>query len=101
MGASVSSLTGKSTTHAPHAQGSAAGAGPGAQAARRVEGGSWLARKSYVAMVPLKPFAPPQRPGRRAGLSRDLPPICVDAVSYTHLRAHETRHDLVCRLLLE
>ena len=25
----------------------------------------------------------------------------VKAVSYTHLRAHETRHDLVCRLLLE
>src|SRR5665648_118634 len=25
---------------------------------------------------------------------------CV-TVSYTHLRAHETRHDLVCRLLLE
>src|SRR5659263_370447 len=25
----------------------------------------------------------------------------TDAVSYTHLRAHETRHDLVCRLLLE
>ena len=25
----------------------------------------------------------------------------VAAVSYTHLRAHETRHDLVCRLLLE
>src|SRR5450756_1825784 len=25
----------------------------------------------------------------------------VDPVSYTHLRAHETRHDLVCRLLLE
>src|SRR5450759_4708497 len=24
-----------------------------------------------------------------------------DSVSYTHLRAHETRHDLVCRLLLE
>src|SRR5450756_2892328 len=24
----------------------------------------------------------------------------IDAVSYTHLRAHETRHDLVCRLLL-
>src|SRR5450756_2737622 len=23
------------------------------------------------------------------------------AVSYTHLRAHETRHDIVCRLLLE
>src|SRR5450756_1160110 len=25
----------------------------------------------------------------------------VYSVSYTHLRAHETRHDLVCRLLLE
>src|SRR5450756_1147048 len=25
----------------------------------------------------------------------------VPSVSYTHLRAHETRHDLVCRLLLE
>src|SRR5665648_544643 len=25
--------------------------------------------------------------------------IGVDTVSYTHLRAHETRHDLVCRLL--
>ena len=25
----------------------------------------------------------------------------LDSVSYTHLRAHETRHDLVCRLLLE
>src|SRR5450756_127436 len=25
----------------------------------------------------------------------------IKAVSYTHLRAHETRHDLVCRLLLE
>src|SRR5450756_2769977 len=30
--------------------------------------------------------------GRRRGLR---------PVSYTHLRAHETRHDLVCRLLLE
>src|SRR5450756_3081027 len=27
--------------------------------------------------------------------------ILLGAVSYTHLRAHETRHDLVCRLLLE
>ncbi|WDT36805.1 hypothetical protein PVA38_11255 [Streptococcus pneumoniae D39] len=26
---------------------------------------------------------------------------CVNAVSYTHLRAHETVLDLVCRLLLE
>src|SRR5450759_4837961 len=27
--------------------------------------------------------------------------IGTNSVSYTHLRAHETRHDLVCRLLLE
>src|SRR5450759_4827685 len=27
--------------------------------------------------------------------------VTLSAVSYTHLRAHETRHDLVCRLLLE
>ena len=27
--------------------------------------------------------------------------LSVLPVSYTHLRAHETRHDLVCRLLLE
>src|SRR5665648_70174 len=31
-------------------------------------------------------------------LSRSNP---LSPVSYTHLRAHETRHDLVCRLLLE
>src|SRR5450756_2792057 len=28
-------------------------------------------------------------------------PDVLRTVSYTHLRAHETRHDLVCRLLLE
>src|SRR5450756_2566307 len=28
-------------------------------------------------------------------------PLGAAPVSYTHLRAHETRHDLVCRLLLE
>ena len=28
-------------------------------------------------------------------------PLPLKTVSYTHLRAHETRHDLVCRLLLE
>src|SRR5450756_2730560 len=30
-----------------------------------------------------------------------LVPTAAATVSYTHLRAHETRHDLVCRLLLE
>src|SRR5450756_1459073 len=35
---------------------------------------------------------------RMSGIAIGNPPL---AVSYTHLRAHETRHDLVCRLLLE
>ena len=30
-----------------------------------------------------------------------LAPVTVKAVSYTHLRAHETLRYLVCRLLLE
>src|SRR5450756_2326136 len=35
-------------------------------------------------------------------LARDAGELAAAvAVSYTHLRAHETRHDLVCRLLLE
>src|SRR5450759_106789 len=61
-----------------------------------------------------------RRPGRNAIIDEDDGPVMylrggtvspVEAfpslhlvllpVSYTHLRAHETRHDLVCRLLLE
>src|SRR5665648_405463 len=34
-------------------------------------------------------------------LCYNLPALHSTPVSYTHLRAHETRHDLVCRLLLE
>src|SRR5450756_947415 len=37
---------------------------------------------------------------RRAYLKIPWPHL-YESVSYTHLRAHETRHDLVCRLLLE
>src|SRR5450756_1803420 len=38
----------------------------------------------------------------RSILSRAVPwrTSALTPVSYTHLRAHETRHDLVCRLLL-
>ena len=35
------------------------------------------------------------------GLVRQLALHDIDAVSYTHLRAHKTVLDLVCRLLLE
>src|SRR5450756_2881881 len=34
------------------------------------------------------------------GVSPGATAATVNPVSYTHLRAHETRHDLVCRLLL-
>ncbi|CZR83238.1 hypothetical protein CDFC105_43951 [Clostridioides difficile] len=37
----------------------------------------------------------------KSTLTMVLFPDGKKAVSYTHLRAHETRHDLVCRLLLE
>ena len=50
---------------------------------------------SRMTIVPKGRFAP----GRRAGKNVVL--LASDAVSYTHLRAHETVLDLVCRLLLE
>src|SRR5450756_276292 len=40
-------------------------------------------------------YTAPEKKGGHRALADIL------AVSYTHLRAHETRHDLVCRLLLE
>src|SRR5678816_4624759 len=37
----------------------------------------------------------------RVDTTHFLPVASLDAVSYTHLRAHETPEHLVCRLLLE
>ena len=37
----------------------------------------------------------------QVGTLAELSGICANPVSYTHLRAHETVLDLVCRLLLE
>ena len=37
----------------------------------------------------------------RKAFREDLTPLVDEAVSYTHLRAHETDSYLVCRLLLE
>ena len=39
--------------------------------------------------------------GIRGATAERSQKITIMAVSYTHLRAHETREDLVCRLLLE
>src|SRR5660398_11312 len=44
----------------------------------------WLAALGYVLLIP-----------------GDTKPDYVEPVSYTHLRAHETKANLVCRLLLE
>src|SRR5659263_646924 len=58
--------------------------------------------------LPSSPSAPPPTSRNAPGASESIFPLpnpCSSpiqkAVSYTHLRAHETRHDLVCRLLLE
>src|SRR5450756_2953243 len=54
-----------------------------------------------VSMTVLKPTLWTVRPTSGGPMTTaDLGSI-FNAVSYTHLRAHETRHDLVCRLLLE
>ena len=59
-----------------------------------------LARQRTVMLALMLAFlaAPPIARGRGLLLKRSAR---SDAVSYTHLRAHETVLDLVCRLLLE
>src|SRR5450756_2796911 len=86
------------------------------------EPGSILATFLLIRLVVLDQLHPSGRVNARRVGSEARRPICCafvhqrapdgrpevvrqhltpDAVSYTHLRAHETRHDLVCRLLLE
>src|SRR5659263_225327 len=69
-----------------------------------------LAVDGLARLADLRPAAAPRRARealqgsavRREGARHRRPlPRPAGAVSYTHLRAHETRHDLVCRLLLE
>src|SRR5450759_5613906 len=57
-------------------------------------------RARYVARLTNGPHNP--GPTRRQGphVETEITPPSLLPVSYTHLRAHETRHDLVCRLLL-
>ena len=72
---------------------------------------STLDRSSAASDVYKRQAAPVAGRGRGAGLSgrqrlEGIPADavgvwCLLAVSYTHLRAHETVLDLVCRLLLE
>src|SRR5450756_739394 len=73
---------------------------------------STIARNTRTLWLPSLPSTPiwnrrTRRLSRnRVHWNRRKPALKVNwprstAVSYTHLRAHETRHDLVCRLLLE
>src|SRR5450756_3030048 len=53
-------------------------------------------------LVPTAKHKPSKETGFHCAIYRIRPEInAIVPVSYTHLRAHETRHDLVCRLLLE
>src|SRR5450759_4640350 len=58
----------------------------------------WSARISRANVPPENP-----NPGNNIAFEpmRGSSRNALATVSYTHLRAHETRHDLVCRLLLE
>src|SRR5450756_773013 len=62
-----------------------------------------LSRSSWkeLRMSPLSYAAPTRIPSRGSHCRFTVRRRGVSTVSYTHLRAHETRHDLVCRLLLE
>src|SRR5450759_4127990 len=70
-----------------------------------------LAMKVFWPTTPARPPAPSVRRSSAKCCSRTIrssadstlpqPKPGSKPVSYTHLRAHETRHDLVCRLLLE
>src|SRR5450756_2359634 len=62
--------------------------------------------KRSTAVVLPAPEGPTSAAMEPAGTTNDSPqrtscPDEYETVSYTHLRAHETRHDIVCRLLLE
>src|SRR5450756_2661842 len=87
-----------SSTLSPRASRAADSVAPIARSARR---SGWvtvhlLRRPWYGGIVGYQAF--PRWVGR---LHPSLGGSAPRAVSYTHLRAHETRHDLVCRLLLE
>src|SRR5450759_1638333 len=70
---------------------------------------AWLAdivalltvRKPWFKMPPPKALAPDMYPLEIVTPEITAVRLYPTAVSYTHLRAHETRHDIVCRLLLE
>src|SRR5659263_703000 len=87
----------------PAVPAASAGFGPGAQAARRLTATTTSAvvdtRRALALIAASRDVEAPKH-----ATARERPDPChassTGPVSYTHLRAHETRHDLVCRLLL-
>src|SRR5659263_731143 len=82
-------------------------AAPSARAISRVSAGEVDVSRKYsflhIRICPLVvvPLLAEDTPSLHPGLNQECPPLGrFTPVSYTHLRAHETRHDLVCRLLL-
>src|SRR5450759_5668475 len=76
--------------------------GSGGQSARSGQRPSVLqSDHSVVIAAPLVDHAGPAGAGIGEQVEVVADQLHLEPVSYTHLRAHETRHDLVCRLLLE
>src|SRR5450756_2791206 len=68
----------------------------------RRQGRQPLLTKTRWLLLKRRDHRTPEERGRLRTLVRhNLKAVRTTPVSYTHLRAHETRHDLVCRLLLE
>src|SRR5450756_1693662 len=74
---------------------------PTPRPARRLPGAGRLPLVTHESPREKRPAASPLIVTRVSGSQWDNLADTLLSVSYTHLRAHETRHDLVCRLLLE
>src|SRR5659263_19923 len=60
---------------------------------------NWVTAADVAASLPLSRATATDRAAAGGVLRAPVEPgVPRNSVSYTHLRAHETRHDLVCRL---
>src|SRR5450756_1862364 len=93
----TAALTAAGAAALPHARAALASASAVRQAVDAVNG--LIRGRVVVGMVTACTVAPLF--DALATFHQAHPGVEITPVSYTHLRAHETRHDLVCRLLLE
>src|SRR5665648_907444 len=66
-----------------------------------VDPAGWLIAVLKEDYANLESYEKPEELIPKVKKKEEIKRLPREAVSYTHLRAHETRHDLVCRLLLE